>query len=319
MKTKLKLSAVTAVAVLFVLALLQPYGIDRLEHGRFIIFTLDVSLVFLTSMASLLLAKCVFGVDLDKVGSKRALYKSLLAYHLINLPILAALLLTYHAWFYCGTVAAGWFDEGGGFTLEKYAIALCEVSVMSFFLFVLHVYMLRNTRLQQELAELKAINALLEKRQEQLAEKAGDVAQEKAEAGNGTVPDAAREGKAASAEEKRLLVGNTKSAVLEVAPADIVYIESMQNYADVCYMDGGSVMHKTLRITLKQLQETLAGASNIVSPHRAFLVNLDFVVAVAGQSTVGYHLQMFGLDKEIPVSRANIRSIKERLSGEVKN
>lgn len=83
-----------------------------------------------------------------------------------------------------------------------------EVTLISFFIFILQLYRLRNNRLQQELDEVRAINQLLEDRQ---------TAEPK---------DAENE-----MPSPCVLRGNAKNAILEVVPERIIYIESMSNYA----------------------------------------------------------------------------------------
>ena len=55
-----------------------------------------------------------------------------------------------------------------------------------------------------------------------------------------------------------LLRGNAKNAVLEVIPEHIVYVESMANYTDICYLEDDCWRHHSLRITMKQLRECLS-------------------------------------------------------------
>ena len=97
-------------------------------------------------------------------------------------------------------------------------------------------------------------------------------------------------------------------------PRDILYVESMANYADIYYISDNEPKHLTLRITLKQIKETLSEFAYIVQCHRAFLVNINFVVSMTARNP-GYQLQLFGVEKQLPVSRANNEVIKQALSG----
>lgn len=78
-------------------------------------------------------------------------------------------------------------------------------------------------------------------------------------------------------------------------------------------MYGDEPRHKMMRITLKQIMEALADYRHLVHCHRAFVVNLNFVVSMSSRNT-GYQLEMFGTDKLIPVSRNNTALVKERLA-----
>ena len=113
--------------------------------------------------------------------------------------------------------------------------------------------------------------------------------------------------------------GNYHNDILEIDPQNIVYVESMSNYADICYMQEGTMEHKTMRITLKQLRESLSEVECLMSCHRAFIVNLNFVVSISPRVSGGYQLDVFGCDKQIPVSRTYIDEIKQRMKKEVKN
>lgn len=46
--------------------------------------------------------------------------------------------------------------------------------------------------------------------------------------------------------------------------------------------------------------------------HRAFLVNLNFITQVSGNAA-GNKLQLFGSDKVLPVSKANVPDFRERV------
>ena len=116
----------------------------------------------------------------------------------------------------------------------------------------------------------------------------------------------------AEQEQAVRIEGQGIDATLILAPRNIIYVESMANYADICYIADNETKHKTLRITLKQIRASLESVDYIVQCHRAFLVNLDFVVAVSPRPQ-GYQLQLFGIEKQIPVSRANTDIIKSKL------
>ena len=142
---------------------------------------------------------------------------------------------------------------------------------------------------------MKAINALLEKRQEELFQEK----EESEEVGEKPVTV--------------VLEGQGQGARLEVDPSNILYVESMANYAEIYYISENDTRHITLRITLKQIKEILSDFGYIVQCHRAFLVNINFVVSMTARSP-GYQLQLFGVEKQLPVSRANNDVIKSVLS-----
>ena len=78
-------------------------------------------------------------------------------------------------------------------------------------------------------------------------------------------------------------------------------------------MQGDNLCHKTLRTTLKALRETLGEDNSLVQCHRAFIVNLKFVLTIE-KIPGGCQLQLFGMEKRIPVSRSNAPAVRQKLS-----
>jgi len=168
------------------------------------------------------------------------------------------------------------------------------VSMVSVVIFVGMLFVERSKGLSDELEEMRELNRLLEAQHEKQAEEESPVTEYEA--------------------QKCILESSTNNLSLEVAPKDIIYIESMANYADVCYLEAGETRHKTLRITMKQLRESLASAECLVSCHRAFIVNIHFIVSISTRPTGGYQLQIFGQETQIPVARSYTDEIRQRLS-----
>ena len=102
--------------------------------------------------------------------------------------------------------------------------------------------------------------------------------------------------------------------VYDIYPSDIIYVESMSNYANVYYLEDEEVRKRSLRITMKQMKTTLADYDYLVSCHRAFLVNLNYVQSMKGRPSTGFELQMFGSDKTIPVSRTYSEDFKNQVT-----
>lgn len=69
-------------------------------------------------------------------------------------------------------------------------------------------------------------------------------------------------------------------------------------------------MQKRLRCSLHDIENMLSPYSYIIHIHRAFLVNMNFITQVSGNAA-GYKLQLFGSDKELPVSKANEPAFRE--------
>ena len=69
----------------------------------------------------------------------------------------------------------------------------------------------------------------------------------------------------------------------------------------------------SLRTTLKQLKESLSTHVSIIQCHRGFIVNLDFVETLQCENN-SYYLNLFYVDKKIPVSRTKKADIKAALA-----
>ena len=97
-----------------------------------------------------------------------------------------------------------------------------------------------------------------------------------------------------------------------IIPSKIIYVESVGNYSNVYYIDNEHISSRTLRSTIKQLKEELRDYSFIVQCHRAFLVNLMYVESLEGANN-RFFINLFSLDKKIPLSRPNRAAIKEAI------
>ncbi len=292
MKDIIKGCAKSCLIVMLCLALFQPWGIDRLEGMTRIVLIVSETLIsFFDAMVVELIAIYVFRLRMSTLSVKRYVMESLVRAVML-VPLITLTLLAFQGYGWKGN-ALEYIVKDGTFMLQPFlAMGMCVAS-LAVVIFIFMYYSVKNDKLKEELENIRAINALLEERQRKLSESDGD------------------EG-VAEPELTCTIVGQGQGAVLELNPKDIIYVESMANYADVCYIKDGNTRHTTLRITLKQIRETLDTFDWVVQCHRAFLVNINFVVNLSSRST-GCQLHVFGIDKDIPVSRANTETIKNML------
>ena len=280
--------------VFLLLQLILPFNIDEIHEYR-LVYLLAMGVI---TMASGLIAGIfvtyVLKMPMDPKLPLKIVHRNSLFHYLVNIPLLAAALVTFSAYFFFGDVSIAWIEDGH-FTLEHYKLFLYYVSSTGIFMYLGTYVRNRNWHLKYKYEEVSAINALLEQRQQELQ------MQEEGVGENGNTQVSVCTTK-----------GSTSQSVLEVNPQDILFVESMSNYADVWYIEGDQTSHKTMRITLKQINESLASERYLVQCHRAFIVNLNFVIAMSNRNT-GYQLQLFGTDKQIPVSRTYTPQVKERL------
>ncbi|MBS1506519.1 MAG: LytTR family transcriptional regulator [Bacteroidetes bacterium] len=96
----------------------------------------------------------------------------------------------------------------------------------------------------------------------------------------------------------------------ESDPHAILWIQSQDNYVEFAFVNEGKVRKELLRSTLGKVESTLSSYPNFFRCHRAFIVNLDKIKSVQGNSQ-GYRLQMDEDSGEIPVARSKNRSLKD--------
>ncbi len=113
-------------------------------------------------------------------------------------------------------------------------------------------------------------------------------------------------------EQLVLLVADNGKDRLEVQLSDLMYIESVGNYVQATYCQEKKIAKLLLRGTIKRMEEETQQHLSLVKCHRAFIVNLDHVETVKGNSQE-LRIVLKNVDVEIPVSRNNAQKIKNSL------
>lgn len=160
--------------------------------------------------------------------------------------------------------------------------------------FVVDVFVYRHRKMKHEFDEIRAINEMLNSYQEDWATTSVVHNDEK---------DA----------DNSMTIGQNDNPKLAFAPESLIYVESVANYAEVCYLCDQEIKKISLRSTLKQLNESLSTHVYIIQCHRGFIVNLNFVEKLQCENN-SYFLNLFYVDKKIPVSRSKKADIKAALS-----
>jgi len=290
MKQIVKESGITALLSAFVLSFLQLFGIEQMAEGRLMFIGWLAVLTFCTSVCSYVLVVKVLRLCMLRL-------KGICWYYAMFLPALSAGVLTSVSWFAWDDFSSAWYCTHGDFSIINYLKVCAQVGVLLLFLFVIHLYRSKNDRLETELEMVKELNLRLE-----LSQKCASVSD------NGGC-----ESEASESIHQVTLAGNAKNSVMTLVPEHIIYIESMSNYANICMLKSNEICYKVLRITMKQVYQALCSYDFIFPAHRAFVVNLQFVQSVSGRHSTGYILQMYGTDKQIPVSRTNSEELEHLL------
>jgi len=183
-----------------------------------------------------------------------------------------------------------WIDFDGIFSLRWFLNRLLPCFVSSVIMILIAMPIISQIRVMlTSIRELKEINQILESEQIKL----------RSQPTKDDTPD------------KIILQGESKESLI-VNPLDIMYVESVGNYLSIVYFNGSELCQKRLRSSLKEIEETLEAFPFMVHTHRAFLVNINFITQVSGNSA-GYKINLFSTDRVLPVSKANVAVFREKI------
>lgn len=106
------------------------------------------------------------------------------------------------------------------------------------------------------------------------------------------------------------VAGENKDENITIKMSQFIYAEACQNYVDIHYLnDDKNVERKVVRSTFRSVVDQVSDAYQV---HRSFLVNLDYLDKVSGNSRKRF-IQLKGVDADIPVSKKYHQSIAEHL------
>lgn len=98
----------------------------------------------------------------------------------------------------------------------------------------------------------------------------------------------------------------------EITPASLISISSQDNYVEFIFQKEKKIHKELLRSTLSRVEDILVGQQYFLRCHRAFIVNLNRIKSVEGNSQ-GYRINMEGHNQPIPVARPKNKALKERI------
>ena len=272
-KRIIQITAWYTLCFVFLLTMRTPFGV-RINYDKGFI---TISIVFACAAVVFLISSsiCIFANLLKEDGSTKGFIRDNAIMWAFNAVMITLL-------------------EGLIFGEEYYLISIpttlyiCSINLG----FQTLCYWIRN--LYRERNELRAINEMLKQQQELHAMQNDD-------------------GSATDENKQCILHSDYSGQEITIHPRNFIYVESVGNYADVCYIDNAQLTNTSIRTTIKQLKEDLADYDFIVQCHRGFLVNLEYIESMEG-SNGRLFLNLFYSDKKIPVSKAYKTTIKENLS-----
>lgn len=289
-----------AIGAMLLIGLLHPFGLDRYEHG-ILVPSLGVgAFTFLTTFITILLNRYVLRLNMQPTQTVTQYLRRVVVKYTINMCILSVPLVSFASWVWHDDWSYWWFDTEGRFTIRNYFECMWQVAVIGIFILIWDLYQFRNKKLKSELEDVRIINRLLEQRQRQMEEENDEVA-----------PEVSRE--QVSSPAIITLLGQVARSQFTFCPAELLYVESVANYAHFYCLCEGQIKFSSLRVTLRSISTSLQDYEMLVQCHRAFLVNLDYVESLHTTSTSAYVIRLFGVDKEIPVSRTFLSVVKAKL------
>ena len=92
----------------------------------------------------------------------------------------------------------------------------------------------------------------------------------------------------------------------------LLYIQSCDNYVDVCYLDEDRIEHKLVRNTISEVEQSLFHPS-LIRCHRSFIVNIFQVASIRRNKTL-LQINLKTKSTEIPVSRKYKKALLNSLN-----
>jgi hypothetical protein len=95
---------------------------------------------------------------------------------------------------------------------------------------------------------------------------------------------------------------------VEIRLQDLLFIKSADNYVEIYRTENDQIKMTLLRSSLKRMEQDLKDHPSLFKCHRAYLVNINNISRIAGNSQ-GYRLIFKGTEDSIPVSRHSSKNL----------
>ena len=96
---------------------------------------------------------------------------------------------------------------------------------------------------------------------------------------------------------------SVKESPIVMQLTEFVYAQSEGNYITIYYLNNNTLMHKLIRLSLKQLEIQLENLSQIKRCHRSYLINMQHITSIDGNAR-SLSIQLANVATSIPVSRS---------------
>jgi hypothetical protein len=107
-------------------------------------------------------------------------------------------------------------------------------------------------------------------------------------------------------------ISETNAENLILIVAEVVFIQSADNYVEIVYMDGDKFKKELIRNTLKNIELQIKQYSNFIRCHRTCIVNMHYIEKL-NQDYTSHWITIRGYHEKIPVSRQYLLKLREAL------
>ncbi len=276
--------------MILAIAIFKPFGLEAGQWQSYLhllsLFMLGLSSCFVTEV----ILRYVVRMPRSYERGINYIISRNLRFQLINTPLVALFICLYRHFVMSSLV------ESNRLSLSNYLETLAIIAFLSFAIGLYWRFKFRSKYLAMELEETKLLNEELKKMQG---------------------PEHTSSNEMEQSSEKPLqqeitLTGTTNESVtLQIS--DLLFIEAVGNYVKVNHLRDGQVHTDMLRVTMKQLEETLLPYPMIVRCHRAFLVNLGQVEQIISHSG-STQLLIKHCHESLPVSRSNMAQVRAAIT-----
>ncbi|MBR6893835.1 MAG: LytTR family transcriptional regulator [Bacteroidaceae bacterium] len=289
--------------IVVALAVFKPFGLDAWQWQAYVhLLALGVIGFSICMMTDIILKYVIKMPRSFKKGAEYIIRRNLW-FQFINTPLVALGICLYRHFVLSDRV------EGNQLSIVNFLETLVIIAFCSFAIGLYWRFKFRSKYLAMELEEIRELNEKLKTLPQPLPvrEGSGYPAGEKSTEEVST-PLPHREGAGEGLSGLLTLTGTTNESVtLQIS--DLLFIEAVGNYVKVNHLRDGQVHTDMLRVTMKQLEETLLPYPMIVRCHRAFLVNLGQVEQITSHSG-STQLLIKHCHESLPVSRSNMSQVK---------
>lgn len=107
-------------------------------------------------------------------------------------------------------------------------------------------------------------------------------------------------------------ISETGSESLTLLIAELIFVQSADNYVEIAYSEDVNIRKKLIRNTLKNVEVQLKQYSNFIRCHRTYIVNIHYIEKLHKDFS-SHWITIKGYPEKIPVSRQYLQKLREIL------